>query len=150
MPARIEDVAQKAGVSMKTVSRVFNNEPNVRERMRLRVEAAAKALNYRPNPSARSLAGNRARLDSTALNACLNALEAPENTCATSAATIPWSTPCSKAAFVGTVAKGGACFRNYECSLDDYCAPNDTCTALPTDDSARSLLPSSSRPSNNG
>lgn len=62
MAARIEDVARKAGVSMKTVSRVFNNEPNVRERMRLRVEAAAKALNYRPNPSARSLAGNRSYL----------------------------------------------------------------------------------------
>ena len=62
MPARIEDVARKAGVSMKTVSRVFNNEPNVRERMRARVEAAAKELNYRPNPSARSLAGNRSYL----------------------------------------------------------------------------------------
>src|SRR6476646_6983543 len=62
MPARIEDVALKAGVSMKTVSRVFNNEPNVRERMRARVEAAAKELNYRPNPSARSLAGNRSYL----------------------------------------------------------------------------------------
>src|SRR4051812_2220468 len=62
MPARIEDVARVAGVSMKTVSRVFNNEPNVRERMRARVEAAAKALNYRPNPSARSLAGNRSYL----------------------------------------------------------------------------------------
>jgi len=62
MPARIEDVARKAGVSMKTVSRVFNNEPNVRERMRVRVEAAAQALNYRPNPSARSLAGNRSYL----------------------------------------------------------------------------------------
>jgi len=62
MPARIEDVANKAGVSMKTVSRVFNNEPNVRDKMRARVEAAAKALNYRPNPSARSLAGNRSYL----------------------------------------------------------------------------------------
>lgn len=47
---------------MKTVSRVFNNEPNVRDKMRARVEAAAKALNYRPNPSARSLAGNRSYL----------------------------------------------------------------------------------------
>ena len=56
MPARIEDVARMAGVSMKTVSRVFNNEPNVRERMRQRVQEAAKALDYRPNPSARSLA----------------------------------------------------------------------------------------------
>ena len=62
MPARIEDVAATAGVSMKTVSRVFNREPNVSEKMRLRVEAAAKALNYRPNPSARSLAGNRSYL----------------------------------------------------------------------------------------
>lgn len=62
MPARIEDVAKKAGVSMKTVSRVFNNEPNVRDKMRARVEAAAKSLNYRPNPSARSLAGNRSYL----------------------------------------------------------------------------------------
>lgn len=62
MPARIEDVARVAGVSMKTVSRVFNNEPNVRERMRQRVEEAAKSLNYRPNPSARSLAGNRSYL----------------------------------------------------------------------------------------
>jgi LacI family transcriptional regulator len=62
MPARIEDVAKKAGVSMKTVSRVFNNEPNVRDKMRARVQTAAKALNYRPNPSARSLAGNRSYL----------------------------------------------------------------------------------------
>ncbi len=59
MPARIEDVAAAAGVSMKTVSRVFNREPNVRERTRQHVLQVAEALNYRPNPSARSLAGNR-------------------------------------------------------------------------------------------
>jgi LacI family transcriptional regulator len=62
MRARIEDVAATAGVSMKTVSRVFNHEPNVREKTRLRVETAARELNYRPNPSARSLAGNRSYL----------------------------------------------------------------------------------------
>ncbi|MEO7430530.1 MAG: LacI family DNA-binding transcriptional regulator [Dokdonella sp.] len=62
MRARIEDVAETAGVSMKTVSRVFNREPNVSEKTRLKVESAAKALNYRPNPSARSLAGNRSYL----------------------------------------------------------------------------------------
>ena len=59
---RIEEVARAAGVSMKTVSRVFNNEPNVRPETRARVEEAAKALNYRPNPSARSLAGHRSYL----------------------------------------------------------------------------------------
>jgi LacI family transcriptional regulator len=60
--ARIEDVARVAGVSMKTVSRVFNNEPNVRPETRSKVEVAAKKLNYRPNASARSLAGNRSYL----------------------------------------------------------------------------------------
>ena len=59
MRARIEDVAAAAGVSMKTVSRVLNNEPNVREEMRERVMQAVERLQYKPNPSARSLAGHR-------------------------------------------------------------------------------------------
>jgi len=59
---RIDDVARAAGVSMKTVSRVFNNEPNVRPETRAKVVEAAKALNFRPNPSARSLAGHRSYL----------------------------------------------------------------------------------------
>ncbi len=62
MRARIEDVAAAAGVSMKTVSRVFNREPNVREETRMRVEEAARQLKYRPNTSARSLAGRRSYL----------------------------------------------------------------------------------------
>lgn len=59
---RIEDVAEAAGVSMKTVSRVLNNEPNVSERTRQQVEAAVRQLNYRPLPSARGLAGGRSYL----------------------------------------------------------------------------------------
>ena len=62
MRPRIEDVAREAGVSPKTVSRVLNNEPNVRDEMRQRIRAAMDALGYRPNPSARSLASNRAFL----------------------------------------------------------------------------------------
>lgn len=62
MRVRIEDVAEEAGVSMKTVSRVLNQEPNVSEETRKRVEAAARKLQYRPNPSARSLAGQRSFL----------------------------------------------------------------------------------------
>jgi LacI family transcriptional regulator len=57
--ATINDVAELAGVSIKTVSRVFNNEPNVRPVTREKVEAAIATLNYRPNLSARSLAGNK-------------------------------------------------------------------------------------------
>ncbi|AKC88260.1 LacI family DNA-binding transcriptional regulator [Pseudoxanthomonas suwonensis] len=62
MRVRIEDVANQAGVSMKTVSRVLNNEPGVREVTRARVLETVAALNYRPDPSARSLAGNRSYL----------------------------------------------------------------------------------------
>lgn len=59
MRIRIEDVAAAAGVSMKTVSRVLNHEPNVRDEMRERVLQAVQKLQYKPNPSARSLAGQR-------------------------------------------------------------------------------------------
>ena len=57
--ATIDDVSALAGVSIKTVSRVVNNEPNVRSSTRERVLAAIKQLNYSPNPSARSLAARR-------------------------------------------------------------------------------------------
>ena len=59
MRIRIEDVAAAAGVSMKTVSRVLNSEPNVREETRQRVLETVGRLQYKPNPSARSLAGQR-------------------------------------------------------------------------------------------
>lgn len=59
MGVRIQDVADAAGVSMKTVSRVLNNEPNVRSDTRRRVEEAMASLQYRPNHCARSLAGQR-------------------------------------------------------------------------------------------
>lgn len=58
----IDDVAELAGVSIKTVSRVVNREPNVREATREKVQRAIRALNYRPNPSARSLAAHRSYL----------------------------------------------------------------------------------------
>jgi LacI family transcriptional regulator len=60
--ASIDDVAKAAGVAIKTVSRVLNNEPNVREETRARVLVAVKRLNYHPSPSARSLASRRSYL----------------------------------------------------------------------------------------
>lgn len=62
MPARIEDVAAHAGVSIKTVSRVLNGNQSVRPVLRARIEASIRTLNYVPNASARSLAGNRSYL----------------------------------------------------------------------------------------
>ncbi len=58
----IDDVAELAGVSIKTVSRVVNREPNVRESTRERVDAAITQLNYRPNVSARNLASQNSRI----------------------------------------------------------------------------------------
>lgn len=60
--ATIDDVAELAGVSIKTVSRVINSEPNVKLSTRDKVELAVEQLNYRPNLSARSLASQRSRL----------------------------------------------------------------------------------------
>jgi LacI family transcriptional regulator len=61
-PSTINDVARLAQVSIKTVSRVMNDEANVREDTRAKVKDAAKQLNYRPNLLARSLAGARSFL----------------------------------------------------------------------------------------
>ncbi len=55
----IDDVARLAGVSIKTVSRVLNGEPNVRQTTREKVSSAVEALNYQPNLSARQLASKR-------------------------------------------------------------------------------------------
>ncbi len=58
----IFDVAEHAGVSIKTVSRVVNNEPNVRENTRERVMLAVRELRYQPNAAARELSGKRSRI----------------------------------------------------------------------------------------
>ena len=55
----IFDVAARAGVSIKTVSRVVNNEPNVSEKTREKVQAAVTTLNYQPNAAARGLSSKR-------------------------------------------------------------------------------------------
>ena len=62
MRVRLEDVARAASVSPKTVSRVLNDEANVSDDTRQRVLAAMEAMDYRPHPSARSLAGHRSFL----------------------------------------------------------------------------------------
>ena len=60
--ATINDVAAKAQVSKKTVSRVINNETNVKQETRERVQQAMSDLNYFPSLSARSLASKRSYL----------------------------------------------------------------------------------------
>ena len=61
-PPTIIDVAREAGVSIKTVSRVMNAEPGVRPDTRSHVLRVMAELKYRPQQSARSLAGGRSFL----------------------------------------------------------------------------------------
>lgn len=55
MSITINTLAQLSGLSKKTVSRVINNEPHVREETRKRVLALIERHNYRPNIHARSM-----------------------------------------------------------------------------------------------
>jgi len=55
--ANIRDVAAKAGVAVKTVSRVLNRHPYVSADTRERVEAAMRDLDFRPSVAARILSG---------------------------------------------------------------------------------------------
>ena len=54
--ASIKDVAELAGGSRATVSRVLNETGQIKGATRDGVNQAMKKLNYRPNPLARSLA----------------------------------------------------------------------------------------------
>lgn len=57
----IRDVAGEAGVSIKTVSRVLNDEPSVAPQTAARVVEAASKLGYKPNELARGLKARQTR-----------------------------------------------------------------------------------------
>ena len=59
MTARLVDVAEAAGVSVKTVSNVVHESPHVRPETRARVEQVIKELGYQPNRAARQLKAGR-------------------------------------------------------------------------------------------
>jgi LacI family transcriptional regulator len=62
MTITIKDVAERAGVSTKTVSRVMNGEAHVRAAVRENVMRVVEELGYRPNAFARSLSSARSYL----------------------------------------------------------------------------------------
>lgn len=64
-PITLKDIAEKAGVSITTVSRILNSSENaipIREETRQRVFSIAAELGYRPNLLARGLRGSRSSL----------------------------------------------------------------------------------------
>lgn len=58
----IRHVAADAGVSLQTVSRVINQEPNVRPEMKRRVQASIDKLGYVPSIAAQRLSGSKSYL----------------------------------------------------------------------------------------
>lgn len=61
MSLTIKDVAEKAGVSVTTVSRVLNNRGYISTETRKKVMTTMKELNYTPNEMARSFLSNKTR-----------------------------------------------------------------------------------------
>src|SRR5690625_7594150 len=59
MNVTIYDVAREANVSMATVSRVVNRNPNVKPATRKKVLKVIEELGYRPNAVARGLASKK-------------------------------------------------------------------------------------------
>jgi len=62
MGATIKDVARLARCSIKTVSRVINEEPYVSDELRSRVQAAVRSSGYAPNVLARRLVQRRSNM----------------------------------------------------------------------------------------
>ncbi len=60
--SQIKDVAEAAGVSTATVSRVLAGKPHVRPELHQRVLAAVEKMNYRPNRVARSLRARKSNI----------------------------------------------------------------------------------------
>lgn len=58
----IKHVAADAGVSLQTVSRVINDEPNVRPAMKERVQASIDKLGYVPSIAAQRMSGSKSYL----------------------------------------------------------------------------------------
>lgn len=64
----IREIAQQANVSHTTVSRVLNDNPNVRPETRDRVLAVVRAHNFVPNPRARAFSSNKSRIIGLLIN----------------------------------------------------------------------------------
>ena len=60
--ATLRDVADRAGVTVTTVSRMLNGRVSVSEKTRNKIEEAMRDLGYRPNEMARALAKKKSNL----------------------------------------------------------------------------------------
>ena len=73
MAITLQDVASRCGVSRSTVSRALSGSPLISVDTRAQVEAAARALGYRPNRVASALRSKQSHLLGLVMNNLLNA-----------------------------------------------------------------------------
>jgi Bacterial regulatory proteins, lacI family len=121
LAATILEVARRAGVSASTVSRVFNGSAGVSERKRLAVQAAIQALNFRPNPSARSLKTGT----TMSIGVVAQDLESPFFT-RTRQATSPRHTCCHWATGASPSSRGLTAMPTHGTVMTAICAPTAT------------------------
>jgi hypothetical protein len=88
----------------------------------------------RANTLSFSIQEGRVRFDSNIMNACLEALVAPDDTCSSVVTKLPWTEACVNSAWIGTVANEQSCLFNHDCSggADAFCAPSQKCAMRPT------------------
>ena len=55
----MKDIAQRCGVSVATVSKALNGQPDISEETRSRIEKTAREMGYMTNAAARALKTNR-------------------------------------------------------------------------------------------
>ncbi len=75
MAVNIYDIAKITGLSVVTVSRVLNHNPNVRESNRIKVENAVRELDYRPNAAARTLSSGKTAMISLVVPSLTDAFD---------------------------------------------------------------------------
>lgn len=68
MKVTIKDVAKKAGVSITTVSRVFNGYSDISEKTKQHILKVAQEMNYTPNAAARTLSSKKQKTIALILN----------------------------------------------------------------------------------
>jgi hypothetical protein len=101
-------------------------EEECRDDVRVLCERQLAAIDF-------SLKNQRVRFDATVMDGCLEAIVAPDDTCATIDSMAPWTAACMDTAFVGVVEAGSACDFGYECTEDNFCNASRQCAALPGD-----------------
>lgn len=102
------------------------DEPRSKDQCEVDVQRACVRATASVNDSVKA---GRVRFDTAVMNACLNAIVAPDDTCAEVVPEVPWAESCMTSAWVGVVEPDAECFFSYECAgtPDAFCGPSQRC-----------------------